>query len=412
MNLNIMKEETLQGILDQSREIKAYTKIIAQGGGVESWKAAQTFVQNGMGSKIFPTAAQLVMSDTSGTAWDLDVLGNDEDAAVDESIKHVLSLQFHSIFSYGSIPFDPAQYLFAVTAESLAWLGIGGTELPAGTYHVTLDHGDYGNDTKEDGTYQFTTTKPVPIGGGIRHSTIGQYHSDGYAKAYVLGGTFMTYGADRYATLESGLATTEGGEGTSLGTATARDPARKIGDYTNFTDRQFYGSNRWLSSFMRQWLNSDEAVMTFTPMTIWSRPNSATLPSGFLSRIDPELKAVLCKVKTRYAKSIADGYGYEDVEDYVKLPTMLDMNFGNNNGVAEGSVDASGNLARTKPYSLYTGATDADRIKYQGTTARSWWLASTLPWRGRSERYVGPSGALVDNFASGTYGACPSLYIG
>lgn len=412
MNLNIMKEETLQGILDQSREIKAYTKIIAQGGGVESWKAAQTFVQNGMGSKIFPTAAQLMMNDTSGTQWDLDVLGNDEDAAVDESIKHVLSLQFHSIFSYGSIPFDPPQSLFAVTTESLAWLGIEGTELPAGTYHVVGNHSTYGNTTTEDGTYQFTTTKPVPIGGGIRHSAIGQYRSGGYDKSFILNGTFMTYGTDRYATLESGLATTEGSEGTSLGTTTARNPQYKVGDYTNFSERQFYGSNRWLTSFMRQWLNSDEAVMTWTPMTIWSRPNSATLPSGFLSRIDPELKAILCKVKTRYAKSIADGYGYEDVEDYVKLPTMLDLNFGNNNGVAEGPVNAEGTVTRTTPYSLYTGATDADRIKYQGATARYWWLASARPWYGNYERYVNPSGALNDNGASNANGACPSLFIG
>lgn len=411
MNLNIMKEETLQAVLEQTREIRAYTQIIADGVSVDSWAALQTFVKNGMGSKIAPTAAQLVMNDTGGTAWDLDVLGNDEDAAADANIRHVLSLQFHSIFIYGSIQFDPQQYLFAVTAESLAWLGIEGTELPAGTYHVTLDHGDYGNDTSEDGTYQFTTTKPVPIGGGIRHSTIGAYRSE-YAKSAVLAGKFMTYGTERFATIESGLATTEGSEGTSLGTTTAREPARKVGDYTNFTDRQAYGSNRWLNSFMRQWLNSDESVMTFTPMTIWSRPASATLPSGFLSRIDPELKAVLCKVRTRYAKSVADGYGYEDVEDYVKLPTMLDLNFGNNSDVAEGPVNAAGAVTRTTPYSLYAGATNDDRIKYQGTTARYWWMASPLPWLGSNVRNVYPSGALRNNYASYALGACPSLYIG
>ena len=410
MNLNIMKEETLQGILKQSTEIKAYTEIIAKGATVDSWEAAQTFVKNGMGSKIFPTAAQLTMTDTSGTAWDLDVLGNDEDEPVDTSISHVLSLQFHNVFAYGSIPFDPSQYLFAVTSESLAWLGVEGTELPAGTYHVTGDHSAYGEATTEDGTFQFTTTKPVPIGGGIRHSSIGQYHSSGYDKSNVLNGTFMTYGADRVATIESGLATTEGDGGTSLGTTTARNPQYKEGDYINFSERQFYGSNRWLNSFMRQQLNSDEAVMTWTPMTIWSRPMN-TLPEGFLHKIDPALKAVLCKVRTRYAKSIADGYGYEDVEDYVKLPTMLDLNFGNNNSIAEGPVDVDGNVTRTTPYSLYVGATNDDRIKYQGTTARSWWLGSASPWNGNIERYVKPDGSL-SNSAHDADGEVPSLYIG
>ncbi len=411
MNLNIMKEETLQGILQQSTEIKAYTEIIAKGATVDSWAAAQTFVKNGMGNKIFPTATQLTMTDTSGTEWDLDVLGNDEDNAVDTSISHVLSLQFHNVFSYGSIPFDPVQYLFAVTAESLAWLGIDGTELPAGTYNVTLYHGDYADTTNEDGTFQLTTTKPVPIGGGIRHSSIGQSRSSEYSKSNVLNGTFTTYGADRVTIIESGLATTEGNGGKNLGTATARAPQYKSGDYINFTDRVAYGSNRWSTSFMRQWLNSDEEAMTFTPGTIWSRPTN-TLPAGFLSKIDPELKAVLCRVRTRYAKSVADGYGYEDVEDYVKLPTVLDLNFGKNNNIDEGPVNADGNVTRTAPYSLYVDAANADRIKYLGATARNWWLGSNSTWLGGHARIVASDGSLSVNIANNAFGEVPSLFIG
>ena len=139
---------------------------------------------------------------------------------------------------------------------------------------------------------------------------------------------------------------------------------------------------------MRQWLNSDTKPMTWTPATIWSRP-MATLPEGFLHAIDPELRAVLGKVKTRYARSIADGYGSEDVEDFVKLPTMLDVFGDKNNNISEGPVDASGALTRTGRYTYWkTRTTNADRIKYQGTTARYWWLASTYPSTGSVERLV------------------------
>lgn len=411
MNLNIMKEETLQGILEQSMKIKAYTEMIAKGVTVDSWAAVQTFVKNGLGSKVFPTAAQLTMNDTSGTQWDLDVLGNDEDEPVDTSVKHVLSLQFHNIFTYGSIPFDPKQYLFAVTAESIASLGLSGNALPAGTYNVTIDHGNYWPTvaTGADGTYQFTTTQEIPIGGGIRHSRIGD--TNGETKDEILAGVFITYAADRTTTLENNLATTEGNEGTNLGTATANDPQYKVGDYINYTVRNAYGSSRWSKSFMRQWLNSDEATITWTPMTIWSRPTD-TLPEGFLHQIDPKLKAVLRKVRTRYAKSIADGYGYEDVEDYVKLTTILDVNFGNNNNIAEGPVNADGEVTRATPYSLYVGATNADRIKYQGTSAR-YWLLSSARLQSVCDAYtVLVGGNIYLGIAYYPYGTVPSLFIG
>ncbi len=359
------------------------------------------------------TGATLAQARTIADPADWDWMGIDEDVPVDTSIGHVLTVGAKNIVSYGKIPFDPQQYLFAITAESLAWLGISGTALPAGTYNVTLDHGAYNGGTAEDGTFQFTTTQPVPVGGGIRHSYMGTYQSSNadYGKAKVLAGTFTTYDADRTTVIEEGLATTEGSEGTSLGTTTASNPSYKVGDYINFTQRQQCGSNRWSTSFMRQYLNSDEETMTFTPATIWSRP-MATLPEGFLHTLDPKLKAVLCKVRTRYALPIADGYGYEDIEDLVKLDTMLDIFGSQNNSIAEGPVDADGNVTRRTAYSMWKPLNkNADRIKYQGTTARHWWLASTYPLNAHNERSVNASGALSYHLANNTNGVVPSLYI-
>lgn len=347
----------------------------------------------------------------SATTWDFDVLGIDEDEPVNPGRKHVLSIGMHKVFTYGSIPFDPAQFLFAVTAEACAAFGWPSTGMPAGTYNVTLDHGSYSGGTTQDGTYQFTTTEIVPVGGGIRHTAMGAYRSDSaYTKENLLAGTFTTYGADKTTTIETGLATTEGNGGTNLGTTTASDPQYKTGDYINFSQRQAHGSNRWKTSYLRQYLNSFDEEVNFVPATIWSR-GMATKPEGFLHAIEPALRAVIGKVRKRYALPIADGYGYEDVEDYCTLSTMLDLGLGNNNSIAEGPVTSAGEVKRTTAYSFWKGTVQADRIKYQGNTARYWWLGSTSPSYAHLERYVHTSGALLSSSATSTHGVVPSLFI-
>lgn len=346
------------------------------------------------------------------TTYAFNVMGLDEDQPVDSARKHVLPIQMHKVYTYGSIPFDPAMYLFAVTAAACTAFGWdAAVGMPAGTYNVTLNHAAYNGGTTQDGTFQFTTTQPIPVGGGIRHSAIGVYQSESYTKDQILAGTFTTYADDTVTTVESSLTTTEGNDGTNLGTTTACDPQYKVGDFINFTHRQAYGCGRWSKCFMRQYANSAEATMTFAPATIWSR-RPATLPEGFLHSIDPELRAVLGKVRTRYALSIADGYGYEDVEDYVKLATMLDVLGSKNNSISEGPVDSSGNVTRTTAYSFWQAHnSNADRKKYQGTTANGWWLGSSNPPYAHNERYVLTDGSLYSNFANYTFGFVPSLFI-
>lgn len=345
----------------------------------------------------------------TATAYDFDVEGIDEDEPVDSQREHVLSIQMHEILR--QLNFDPPQYLFAVTAESLAALEIEGDTLPAGTYNVTLDHGSYKNDTSEDGTYQFTTTQAVPIGGGIRHSYIGTYNENNvYGTDKVLAGTFITYDADTVTTIETGLVTTSGSDGVNLGTTTAYNPTYKVGDYINYSTRQRQGAGRWSTSFMRQWLNSADATFVFVPATIFSRGVTTSL-EGFLHTLDPELRAVLGKVRKRYALDIADGYGYEDVEDFVTLDTYLDIDGGQNNSIAEGPVDGSGNVTRTTAYSLYRGAANAQRIKYLNASAVRWWLGSCGPSFAATERSVNASGGFGYNLAVSAHGVVPSLHI-
>lgn len=356
-----------------------------------------------------PASGDTITVSVSAASVDFDVEGIDEECPVNPLHKHCLSIMMHDILS--TINFDPPQYLFPVTAESLAAIGISGNELPAGTYNITLNKGAYNNTTAQDGTYCFTITKPVPIGGGIRHTQMGAYRADGtYTAANLLTGTFTTYAADTITVIESNLTTSAYSEGTSLGTTSAEDITLRSHEYINLTRRQAHGSNRWSTSYIRQLLNSDDEVLQWKPMTIFSR-NISAKPEGYLHSIDRELRAVLTKVRKRYALHSADGGGYEDIEDYVTLATMLDV-FGSKNGtVTEGPVDAEGNVTRTTAMTLWKDSTNADRVKTQKGTARDWWLASALPSGSLSSRLVYPSGALGSSGASNALGAVPCLHI-
>lgn len=346
---------------------------------------------------------------------DFDVLGLNEDEPADPSRKNVVSIQMHRILD--RVEFDPAQYLFAVTDASLAEIGIEGSVLPAGTYNITLDHGAFSGGTEEDGTYQFTTTVNIPAGGGIRHSYIGTYQEDSadYSKDNVIAGTFITYGADTVTVLESDIATVEGTDGVDLGTTTASDPTYIDGNFINFTQRQMYGGNRWSTSYLRQYLNSDEATFAWTPKTVWSRNVENGATEGFLYTLVPDFRAVIGRVRKRYALSAADGGGYEDAVDYVTLNTMLDIGGGPNNSVTEGPVNSRGVVSRTGAYSLWEAASDADRVKYIDTaippTAINWWLSSAQTTYAHNERIVSASGTGSVANGGDASGVVPCMHI-
>ena len=129
--------------------------------------------------------------------------------------------------------------------------------------------------------------------------------------------------------------------------------------------------------------------MTFRKGTVFSRPSTASI-EGFMHKLDADLKAVLGKVRKRYALSIADGYGYEDIEDTVTLCTMLDIFGSQNNSIPEGPVDDTNTVTRTVAKRLWRIflTTNADRIKTLNSSARIWWLSSTYPGDAYNERYV------------------------
>ena len=333
-------------------------------------------------------------------------VGINYDVPQNTAIKNTLSLWTSDLLLYGSIPFCASQKLVSVR-EAMA----------AGTYNITLDHGAYGGGTGQDGTYQFTTTQAIPAGGGIRHSSMGCYQGGGYTKAQITAGTFTTYDAD-YNVIEQGIVCTEGSGGTSLGTATGNDPTYRVTASINFTERNYYGSNRYAHSANRKWLRSDAPGAAAGAIASWwtasdefDMPVRSTLP-GFLHGLDPAFREIIQPVRKRTAKCIADGYGYEDTIETVFLPSMTELAYGKNNNVSETAANADGTLATESAWDLYIGATNADRIKTHNGTPRYYWHRSPFPSVAYGERYSYPDGSLNNSSANGTSGVSAGLAIG
>lgn len=353
-----------------------------------------------------PAADDTVVVHVQASKVEFDVVDIDYDVPMNDALEHTLALWTSDLLLYGSIPFCSPQKLVSVREA-----------LPAGTYNITLDHGCYDGTTVEDSTYQFTTTREIPAGGGIRHTTMGGWLSSGYGISHVTGGTFITYDASGNV-IEQGLACTEGTGGTSLGTATASNPTYRVTDSVNFTQRQIYGSNRNIHSANRKWLNSDAPGAASGQIASWwtasdefDMPVRSTLP-GFLHGLDPAFRAIMQKVRKRTAKCVADGYGYEDTEELVFEPSMTELGYGKNNNVSETAAKADGTLQTELAWDMFIGASNDDRIRYQGGVARYYWLRSPNPSYAYFERIVYPSGALSSSNAYITYGVSAGLCLG
>ena len=143
----------------------------------------------------------------------------------------------------------------------------------------------------------------------------------------------------------------------------------------------------------------------YTRQTVFDRlPGGAKL-AGYLYGLDPALKAVICPVRVRTAlpdpDKVPDGDPYEETEDKVWLASITEVYGSNNNNVAEGSQ-----------FEYWKDTTNAAKIKYQGSTARDWWLRGPYPGNANGVRYVNTSGALSYRDARYAIGFVPGLCIG
>ena len=344
---------------------------------VTSWYGVRDIVRRGLASRFFQVGDQLIcQKDGNNIVWD--IVGIDQDTPADSNFIHSMTLMAHDV--YITAAFDAREALFAFDDG-----------LEAGTYHFTIDQqpwvaGDVGK------VVQFTLTNDIPAGG--------QLAVNNAYNATMIGATISAFSGGASVTAAETVTMTEGSDGTDLGSVAST----LTGTTTNSIQRALLGSNNWSQSAARQYLNSDKAAGAYwTPKTKWDRPPGyVATTAGFLKGLDADFVSVLGKVvKTTSQNTVTDGGGGVQSEELIFLPSRSEI-YGTAeiSGVNEGAI-----------YDYYKNATDADRIKYQGTAARIWWLRTPLASDARSVRYVYTSGALYGYGADVAIGLAPACCI-
>lgn len=178
--------------------------------------------------------------------------------------------------------------------------------MTAGTYCIGFDYtwGDKGYVTKGD-YWNFTLTKDVPAGGKLAGFYGAPDQPQTNWRVYV-------YSADGKTVLETVSAINKGQEGTLLGVMTA------YGDENlNGIQQMAYGDNRYATSAIRQYLNSDKPKGEWwTAQTKWDiAPDQLSQIDGYLCGMDPELLAVLQPVKVVTYCNTVTATGQKQVKD-------------------------------------------------------------------------------------------------
>lgn len=199
--------------------------------------------------------------------------------------------------------------------------------LKAGTYHLTIGK-DWGSNAKKDKVYQFTLTKDVPKGGRLAGF---KYMPDSAPTNWQV----FSYSADGKTIAET-VNVAEGSEGTDLGVMNY-DTRHVIEDNAdlglkslkmNSMQETAYGCNRWATSAMRQWLNSEGAKGTW-----WTAqdefdiaPEQLSTMSGFLAGLPVDMRSQLKRVKVVTVKNNpTEGGGTDITYDRVFLPSLEEM---------------------------------------------------------------------------------------
>ena len=192
------------------------------------------------------------------------------------------------------------------------------------------------------------------------------------------------------------MAITSGSSGTALGT-------------TNNLYRCQYGSNNWLESAVRQYLNSSaNAGSVWTPQNNYDRPPSwATTTAGFLNGLDSDFQAVLTNVnKVTSLNTITDGGGSATNKELIFLLARGEVNGNNENSIDEGTPYQYFTQNRGDTGTGRNDSADSNRIKYNASgVAVVWDMRSPYTGTAHSIRYINNLGG------SGSGGATNLNYI-
>ena len=178
------------------------------------------------------------------------------------------------------------------------------------------------------------------------------------------------------------------------------------------SSRKSNGSNNWLESGIRQWLNSDGNAGTWweakTEYDV--KPSYASSTAGFLKGLDAEFLSTVGEVSKITARNtVTDGGDSDTSTEKFFLPSMTEVYGGLNNNIAEGV--AYPYYADNSVLSSAGEGADANRIKYRNGATQHWWLRSPNTSNSYNARCVFSTGAVNYYGAVNSSGVAPACCI-
>ena len=281
--------------------------------------------------------------------------------------------------------------------------------MTAGTYCIGFDYtwGSGGHVNKGD-YWNFTLTKEVPAGAKLAGFYGAPDQPQTNWKVYV-------YSADGKTVLETVTTVKSGQEGTLLGIMTAYG-----NDTLNGIQQMAYGDNRYATSAIRQYLNSDKPKGEWwAAQTKWDiAPDQLSQIDGYLCGMDPELLAVCQPVKVVTYCNAVTATGQKQVKDItydkvtmISLEQMyIDPQIAGEGEAHEYYKDLNGTSTKFKRLATYeilkTFAVE------NPTYARGARLRSASCDSAFGAWFVGANGYVNNVNASNAYRPAPLMFIG
>lgn len=275
----------------------------------DDWSDVQKIVRGGSAADIFDFGDQFVDEWTDKTPgsekkyeypWQVNHFGQIE--LEDGETINGMYIQAHYAHPFG-VQFS--QRAFLACPDGLA----------AGTYYFTIS-GKWGTYVLDGDIVSFTLTKDVPEGGRVA----GCFRAPDVEKSTW---KIYSYSADGKSVLETVTPIFEAA-GTDLGIMKHNTRNGNL----NSVQEMAYGWNRWKTSALRQYLNSDAAAGEWwTAQDEWDiAPDQLKTKPGFLTGVPADLLAVVKKAKVvTYTNTVQDGGTADITYDSFFIPSLEEI---------------------------------------------------------------------------------------
>lgn len=365
------------------------------------WENIRDIVRAGGGSGCFPVGSIIYDNFDSSTGTAFQVVAHDhhfDPTLTAQGYTHSMTLCEVALTDV--IQFDAAEaFIYTDTA------------MPAGTYKFKIPNYDaaYGGNK----TYYFTSTADLPAGSQIVMSWANQKPPasvTAYSGATPWNSTTAVTGFNALPLTEWDESVTA----TDLGTIAGAAMELGHSDFgmMNHIHRIRYGSNNYLQSGLRQYINSDSAANAWwQAQTVFDRPYDLRSSAGKLTNLNAGMVAVMAKPEIQsktndcFETTSFDGTtfalstNYTITTDKMFLLSPMEVNFSTTDTTVGSVLD------------YYANADNTKRIKYRKSdgSAYYWWLRAPNPSVAHHVRFAASSGALNSGgayYSSGVASAC------